>query len=213
MHLRIFAVGALYALFTFYFLLKEMNYLDLILISIGLAMDCFAVSIASSIAYGRYDWPKILRMALFFGFFQGAMPFIGWFAGVWFADFIGKIDHWLAFVILGFLGGKMIVGSLKKDAPADEKKSPFGSMRMLLVMAVATSIDALATGLIFVPLGNFIYQAVAVIALGSFIFTILGCIIGVSFGKRFKLNVELIGGLILFGIGLKILLEHLISGC
>lgn len=190
-----------------------MSLLDLILISIGLAMDCFAVSIASSIAYGRYDWPKMLRMALFFGLFQGLMPLIGWLAGVSFAEQIGKIDHWLAFVILGYLGGKMFVESLKKEKPHDDHKTPFGSLRMLLVMAVATSIDALATGLIFVPLGNFIFTATAVIGLVSFVFTVIGCVIGVSCGKRFRLNVELIGGLILFGIGLKLLLSHLINGC
>lgn len=190
-----------------------MSILDLILISIGLAMDCFAVSIASSIAYGRYDWPKMLRMAFFFGLFQGLMPLIGWLAGVSFAEQIAKIDHWLAFAILGWLGGKMFVESLKKEKPADEHKTPFGSLRMLLIMALATSIDALATGLIFVPLGDFVFTAVAVIALVSFVFTVLGCVIGVSFGKRFRLNVELIGGIILFGIGLKILIEHLVAGC
>lgn len=190
-----------------------MSILDLILISTGLAMDCLAVSIASSIAYGRYDWPKMLRMAVFFGLFQGLMPLAGWLVGVSFAEQIAKIDHWLAFAILGYLGGKMFVESLKKDKPREDRNTPFGSLRMLLVMAVATSIDALATGLIFVPLGNFIFTAVAVIALGSFIFTLLGCVIGVSCGKRFRLNVELIGGVILFGIGLKILLDHLINGC
>ncbi len=185
---------------------------EIILISVGLAMDCFAVSIASSIAHGRYDWTKMVRMALFFGFFQGFMPFLGWLAGVSFATQIAKIDHWLAFGILGFLGGKMIVESFKKDENCTAQ-TPFGSLKMLFFMSIATSIDALATGLIFVPLGNQIYTAVGIIALGSLLFTLLGCVIGVTCGKRFKLNVELIGGLILFGIGVKILIEHLMSGC
>ncbi|MDD3406051.1 MAG: manganese efflux pump [Sphingobacteriia bacterium] len=192
-----------------------MTILEISLISIGLAMDCFAVSIASSIAYGRYNWAKMLRMAFFFAFFQGAMPFIGWLAGVSFAEQITRIDHWLAFVILAYLGGKMIYGSLKKkqEDVCCDKNTPFGSLKMLIILSFATSIDALATGLIFVPFGNLIYTAVGIIALGSFLFTIVGCVIGIMFGKKFKINVELIGGIILFGIGTKILVEHLIQGC
>ena len=191
-----------------------MSFFEICLISIGLAMDCFAVSIASSIGYGRYNWSKIVRVALFFGLFQGLMPFIGWLIGIGFAEQIAKIDHWLAFAILGFIGGKMLVERLKKNKNDETTpKTLFGSLKMLLIMSVATSIDALATGLIFVPMGNFIYTAVGIIALGSFLFTILGCVIGITFGKRFKLNVEFIGGIILCGIGLKILIEHLINGC
>lgn len=188
-----------------------MSYFEICLLSVGLAMDCFAVSIAGSVAHGRYDWPKMLRMACMFGLFQGAMPLVGWLAGVGFAEQIAKIDHWLAFGILSFLGGKMALESLRGDAH-DDTRTPFGSFKMLLLMAVATSIDALATGLIFVPLGNLVYTAVGIIALGSFLFTLAGCVVGITFGKRFKLNVELIGGIILFGIGLKILIEHLVNG-
>src|SRR5574344_959071 len=159
-----------------------MTILEISLISIGLAMDCFAVSIASSIAYGRYNWAKMLRMAFFFAFFQGAMPFIGWLAGVSFAEQITRIDHWLAFVILAYLGGKMIYGSLKKkqEDVCCDKNTPFGSLKMLIILSFATSIDALATGLIFVPFGNLIYTAVGIIALGSFLFTIVGCVIVIS---------------------------------
>ena len=105
----------------------------------------------------------------------------------------------------------MAFESLRGDAH-DDTRTPFGSLKMLLLMAVATSIDALATGLIFVPLGKLVYTAVGIIALGSFLFTLAGCVVGITFGKRFKLNVELIGGIILFGIGLKILIEHLVNG-
>ncbi len=171
-------------------------------------MDCFAVAIASSMSYGRYNWLKIVRMALFFGVFQGVMPFIGWLAGVSFAEHIAPFDHWIAFVILGYLGIKMGVESFKKE-PDNDKSTPFGSYKMLIALSFATSIDALATGLIFVPMGDVIYTASSLIALGSFLFTISGCVIGISFGKRFKLNVELIGGIILFLIGTKILIEHL----
>ena len=148
-----------------------MSLLEIILIAVGLAMDCFAVSIASSICYGRYNWPKILRMALFFGLFQGGMPLIGWACGISFAEFIHSIDHWLALGILGFLGGKMIYESFKDDEEEGmcDAKSPYGSLRMVTILAVATSIDALATGLIFVPLGNLMFSASGIIAIVSFI--------------------------------------------
>lgn len=188
-----------------------MSLIEIILIAIGLAMDCFAVSIASSICYGKYNWPKIVRMALFFGLFQGGMPLIGWACGISFAEFIHSIDHWLALGILGFLGGKMIYESFKDDDEDDvvcEAKSPYGSLRMVTILAVATSIDALATGLIFVPLGNLMFSASGIIAVVSFLFTIVGCVLGVAFGKRIKFNVEAIGGAILIAIGLKIFIEH-----
>ena len=189
-----------------------MSLLEIILIAIGLAMDCFAVSIASSICYGRYNWPKIVRMALFFGLFQGGMPLIGGGAGIGFAEYICAVDHWLALGILGYLGGKMIYESLKGDDEEEDMcdaKSPYGSLRMVTILAVATSIDALATGLIFVPLGNLMFSASGIIAIVSFLFTLVGCVLGVTFGKRIKLNVEAIGGIILIGIGLKIFIEHM----
>ena len=188
-----------------------MSLIEIILIAIGLAMDCFAVSIASSICYGKYNWPKIVRMALFFGLFQGGMPLIGWACGISFAEFIHSIDHWLALGILGFLGGKMIYESFKDDEEEEEMcdaKSPYGSLRMVTILAVATSIDALATGLIFVPLGNLMFSASGIIAVVSSLFTIVGCVLGVAFGKRIKFNVEAIGGAILIAIGLKIFIEH-----
>lgn len=189
-----------------------MSLIEIILIAIGLAMDCFAVSTASSMSLGHYDWPKMLRMALMFGLFQAAMPLIGYFAGVHFSATIIRIDHWVAFVILGVLGGKMIWSSLKKNKDEEQKHSPFTSWGSLLMLSVATSIDALATGLIFVPYHHLIYTAVIVIGIVSFSMTILGCFIGVQFGKRFKLNVELIGGIILVAIGVKILFEHISQG-
>lgn len=189
-----------------------MSLIEIIFIAIGLAMDCFAVSIASSICYGRYNWPKIVRMALFFGLFQGGMPLIGWGLGIGFAKYICAIDHWLALGILGYLGGKMIYESFKNDGEEEEMcdaKSPYGSLRMVTILAIATSIDALATGLIFVPIGNRIFSASGIIAIVSFLFTFVGCVFGVTFGKRIKFNVEAIGGIILIGIGLKIFIEHM----
>lgn len=189
-----------------------MSLIEIIFIAIGLAMDCFAVSIASSICYGRYNWPKIVRMALFFGLFQGGMPLIGWGLGIGFAKYICAIDHWLALGILGYLGSKMIYESFKDEGEEEEMcdaKSPYGSLRMVTILAIATSIDALATGLIFVPIGNRIFSAFGIIAIVSFLFTFVGCVFGVTFGKRIKFNVEAIGGIILIGIGLKIFIEHM----
>ncbi|MGM9805265.1 MAG: manganese efflux pump MntP family protein [Candidatus Aphodosoma sp.] len=184
-----------------------MSVVEIVFISIGLAMDCFAVAVAGSISYGRYNWAKILRMALMFGLFQGIMPLIGWGLGIGFSDFISRFDHWFAFTILSCLGGKMIYESFN-DGDGDGR-SPYTSFGTLVVLSVATSIDALATGLIFVPLGNLVFLASAIIFAGSFLFTFLGCILGVHFGRRLKLNVGAVGGIILVVIGVKILVEHL----
>ncbi len=189
-----------------------MSYVDLLIIAIGLAIDCFAVSIASSIAYGRFNWPKILRMALFFGAFQGLMPFSTWLLGSAFSEQIKTIDHWLALAILGFIGGKMIYESLH-EGEASENRSPYGSLVVLTQLAVATSIDAAATGILFVPIPGFIWIAISVIGAVSFLFTIGGCSLGILVGKKMeKINVELFGGIILILIGIKILVEHLING-
>lgn len=184
-----------------------MTILELIFLSIGLAMDCLAISIAGSIGYGRYNWRRILLMALCFGGFQGFMPLIGWAVGVSFVNIIGRYDHWIALGILCFIGTKMIIESFKSDDVS--KYTPYGSIKMLLILSVADSIDALATGLLFINCSNILALGATIIAIGSFAITILGCIIGIEFGKRFKLNVNLIGGLILIAIGLKIFCEHL----
>lgn len=189
-----------------------MSIFEVVLLAIGLAMDCLAVAIAGSIEQSRYDWPKILRMALLFGLFQGVMPLISWLISLGFTQQIKRIDHWLALTILAYIGGKMIVESLRHHNEIS-KYSPYGSLCMLLLLAVATSIDALATGLIFVPLDNLIFAAITVIAVVSFLFTLIGCILGIRLGKRTHIKVELIGGLILIGIGLKICIEHLVQGC
>lgn len=184
-----------------------MTILELILLSIGLAMDCLAISVAGSIAYGRYNWRRILLMALFFGGFQGIMPVIGWAVGVSFVNIIGQYDHWIALLILCFIGGKMVFESFKGDGEVSEY-TPYGSLRMLVILSVADSIDALATGLLFITCSDILALGASIIALGSFVITILGCVIGIEFGKRFKVNVNLLGGLILIGIGVKIFVEH-----
>ena len=189
-----------------------MDILSIILIAIGLAMDCFAVSIAQGLGIDIRDLkqqPKVVWMAFLFGFFQGGMPLIGYFAGNLFADFFKTYAPWIALALLAFIGGKMLIESLqKKDYKEHETNWGLG---FLLLMSVATSIDALATGVIFIPCPEMLWIGIALIACVSFLFSLLGCTIGSIFGKRFKLNVELIGGLILIGIGLKIWIEGMIN--
>lgn len=194
-----------------------MDLISIIVIAIGLAMDCFAVSISKGVCSKKFHTRYALRMALLFGFFQGAMPLLGYFVGTTFAEIISRFDHWVAFGLLGLIGGKMIIEGISKKGnecncvsggEIDPIKEMF-NWRTVITLAIATSIDALATGLIFVPFPDLIWIATAVIALVSLIFSLLGVAIGANFGNRFKINVNVIGGLILIIIGSKILFEHL----
>jgi putative Mn2+ efflux pump MntP len=179
--------------------------LSIILIAIGLAMDCFAVSTAQGLGSNTQKrQPKYLLMALLFGLFQGGMPLIGYYAGIVFADFFSRYAPWIALVMLATIGGKMIWESLQKKEEKDEAAN--WSITHLLLLAVATSIDALATGVIFIPVPDKLWLGISIIGLVSFIFSIGGYHIGRWVG-RLKINVELIGGLILVGIGIKICVE------
>jgi putative Mn2+ efflux pump MntP len=175
----------------------------IIIIAIGLAMDCFAVSIAQGLAVQTTEQPKPILMAVLFGLFQGGMPLIGYFAGNLFADFFRIYAPWIALALLAFIGGKMIWESLHEK---DEKAAGW-QIKRLIVLAVATSIDALATGVIFIPVPERVWLGVGIIGLVSFLFSIGGYHIGKYVGARFKINVELIGGIILILIGLKIWAE------
>ncbi len=186
-----------------------MDFLSIIIIGIGLAMDCFAVSISKGMCLKKLKWKKVLRMAFLFGLFQALMPLIGYFGGMTFAKFISSFDHWIAFGLLGIIGGKMFIEGLKPiDPHCDITPNPF-KWKTLFTLAIATSIDAMATGIVFVPFPEKIWFAIFNIGIISFIFTIIGVHIGVHFKKRMKFNVEILGGIILIGIGLKILIEHL----
>jgi putative Mn2+ efflux pump MntP len=183
-----------------------MDLITIMLIAVGLAMDCFAVSIAQGLDSDLNDRnikSKIFLMALLFGLFQGGMPLIGYYAGNVFADFFDTYAPWIALALLAFIGGKMIWESLHEK----EEKTVGWQIQRLLVLAVATSIDALATGVIFIPVPERLWIGVGIIGLVSFLFSIGGYHIGKYMGKRFQLNVELIGGIILIGIGLKIWIE------
>ncbi len=184
-----------------------MTYLDIILISLGLAMDCFAVSIANGIMYSsRCTWKNTFRMAFSFGLFQALMPLVGYAFGIGFETIIYKYAPIIALVILGGLGLKMILLSFSKEGDKP-KRSPLNSFASLVVYSIATSIDALASGLVFISYNKYnIAFAVAMIGLFSFILTLLGIILGKTYGNKFKVNVEFLGGLILIAIGLKIYL-------
>jgi len=185
-----------------------MKLLTIIAIALGLAMDAFAVSIAIGAAYEKPAINHAFRAALAFGIFQAIMPLAGWFAGLAIRDSIEAYGHWVAFCLLGAIGCKMIYESFKVKRV--EPQSNRLSIPMLLVLAVATSIDALAVGitLSFVLAGSLVITVV-IIGVVTFLLSYVGVYIGKSFGHFFETSIEALGGLILLGIGTKILLEHL----
>ncbi len=187
-----------------------MSTIEIWLLAVGLAMDCFTVSITSGIILKRICWRTFLTIAFFFGLFQGLMPLIGWFAASRFSHLIEEYDHWVAFGMLALLGGRMIKESFNK-----EEESHFNptQLKVILALAVATSIDALAVGISFAFMGieTFadILSPIYIIGLVSFVFSVAGCFIGACCGKRFDVRMELWGGIILILIGVRILIEHL----
>ena len=187
-----------------------MSTLEIWLLAVSLAMDCFSVSITSGIILRRICWRTFLTIAFFFGLFQAMMPLMGWFATNHFHSLIENYDHWIAFGLLFFLGARMI-----KESFGDEEEHHFNPTRLLVILtlAVATSIDALAVGISFACTGMTTWESISfpilIIGIVSSAFSILGCLIGVYFGKRVNLRAELWAGIILIGIGVKILIEHL----
>ena len=189
-----------------------MNLIDITFLALALAMDCFTVSIVSGVIIRKYILSIILRMAVLFGLFQAMMPFIGWLGTSYFSHYLESVDHWIAFSLLSFLGGKMI-----KDSFGSEEEAHFDPSKLTsqLLFAVATSIDALAVGISFACLGykNIEQLTLPLIVIGvcSFVMSILGNILGVMCGKSIvkRLKPEFIGGVILLLIGFRILYEHI----
>lgn len=183
-----------------------MTFLELMTIGIGLAMDAFAVSVCKGLSMKRLTVAKMGKVGFYFGFFQAVMPMLGYFLGVGFKESITSIDHWIAFILLGLIGGNMI-----KEALGDEQEDCDDdlSFKTMLMLAIATSIDALAIGVTFAFLNVNIYLACAIIGVTTFIISVAGVKIGNVFGLRYKAKAELAGGIILILMGLKILLEHL----
>ena len=187
-----------------------MGIAELVVIALGLSMDAFAVAICKGLNMHKIDYGQTALIALFFGGFQALMPFIGWLLGKQFESYITSIDHWIAFVLLAYIGGKMIAEAIKEkdevieieemDAPLDLKE--------LLVLAIATSIDALAVGITFSFLEVNIVEAVTIIGVVTFIISAAGVFVGNLFGNKYKTKAEFAGGLILVILGFKILMEH-----
>ena len=187
-----------------------MDIISLVLTALALAADAMSVSITNGIAVKKLQLPKVLLMALLFGGFQALMPNLGWLLGTSVSKYISAFDHWIAFLLLAFIGFKMIVESFKNDEET-VKKDPF-SITNLLIMAVATSIDALAVGISFASLaipGSELWLGIALIGVITFTLSCLGAFLGKFLGNMFKKRAGLIAGIILCLIGLKILLEHL----
>lgn len=182
-----------------------MDVWELLLVGIGLSMDAFAASICQGLGMKKLNWRQGMATAFFFGGFQAAMPLLGWILGRQFEEYIQSVDHWIAFLLLGYIGGKMIW-----DAFHEEDAAPVSfDWKRLLVLAVATSIDALAVGVTFAFLQVSILLAVSLIGATTFFISLAGIWIGFHFGSRYKNRATLAGGVILCLIGLKILLEHL----
>jgi len=184
-----------------------MNFYVLFILAVGLSLDAFAVSICLGLSSAKTTIKKAVIAGLYFGVFQAVMPLIGYAVASLFAEAIIAFDHWVAFVLLSFLGGKMIIGSFKReDLP--EQEASLGPKQML-PLAVATSIDALAVGVSFAFLQVNVLPAVLLIGIITFVMSAAGVKIGSIFGTRFKSKAELVGGILLVLIGLNILLEHL----
>lgn len=183
-----------------------MGVIEITLIGIGLAMDAFAVSICKGLSAAKLTWKHVLIPAVYFGVFQALMPLIGWLLGIQFQALITAIDHWIAFILLALIGANMIREALSGEEGTVDNSLSFPVMFML---AVATSIDALAIGITFAFLEVNIWMAVAVIGGITFVICVAGVKIGHVFGARFRTKAEILGGMILILIGVKILLEHL----
>ena len=185
-------------------------FFELFLIGVGLAMDAFAVSVCKGLAMNKVNKKQAVVIGLYFGGFQALMPFIGWFFGVSFQKYITSIDHWIAFILLVFIGGKMILEAVKDpDIEEIREKDPPLDHKEMLMLAVATSIDALAVGITFAFLDTPIVEAVVIIGVTTFALSVFGVFVGNFFGTKYKKKAEIAGGIILILIGVKILLEHL----
>lgn len=185
-------------------------FIELLLIGVGLSMDAFAVSICKGLAMRRVNKKQAFVIGLFFGGFQALMPLIGYFLGNQFESYIVSVDHWIAFTLLVFIGGKMIIEVFKEDKA--QKCDVFDTkldIREVFILAVATSIDALAVGISFAFLRVDIEVSVVIIGITTFVLSAAGVAIGKKFGVRFKNKATVAGGIILILIGTKILLQHL----
>lgn len=187
-----------------------MEWSTLIALAIGLALDAFAVAIATSVVLGRVTGRQVFRLSFHFGLFQALMPVIGWAAGLSFAARIALWDHWVAFGLLATIGGRAIFAALRGGSEERRRQADPTRGLSLIALSTATSIDALAVGLTFSALGVTLLIPVIVIGVTAAALTIVGMTLGARLGQRFGRAMELAGGCVLVGIGLKILIEHLL---
>ena len=186
-----------------------MGLAELFFVAVGLSMDAFAVAVGKGLGMRRLDMRHAAIIALFFGGFQALMPVLGWLLGSAFAQYVAALDHWIAFVLLALIGANMIREALKKE---EETLNDSFSVKVMLPLAVATSIDALAVGVTFAFLSVSIVPAILLIGVTTFALSAAGVKIGNVFGAKYKSKAELAGGIALILIGTKILIEHLFFG-
>lgn len=184
-----------------------MSLISIFFTAIGLAMDAFTVSLTTGMQITKSERTKIaLKAGLFFGGFQALMPLIGWLLGVRFTKYIESVDHWIAFILLIIIGGKMLIDSLKGE---EEEVVDINSNKRFLILAIATSIDALAVGVSFAFLQINIITAIVIIGIVTFIFSVVAVYLGKIIGHMLKNKAGIVGGIILIFIGIQILVEHL----
>ena len=186
-----------------------MGFVELLLIAVGLSMDAFAVSICKGLSVQKVKPKHAACVALYFGGFQALMPLAGYLLVSTFSGYIQRFDHWIAFILLALIGANMIREAFSKE---EESMSGSFSVKTMLLLAVATSIDALATGVTFQLTGTNIWMAISLVGCTTFLFSFLGVKVGSTFGAKYQSKAELIGGVILVLMGVKILLEHLLGG-
>ena len=183
-----------------------MGLIELFLIAVGLSMDAFAVSICKGLAMKKMNIKKTIIIGMYFGIFQAIMPIIGYFLGIKFQNVIVSIDHWIAFILLCAIGLNMIKEAFSNE---DENINDLVDIKTMSILAIATSIDALAVGITFAFLNYPIVECMSIIGCTTFIISFIGVYIGKIFGSKYEHKAEIAGGIILIVIGLKILLEHL----
>jgi putative Mn2+ efflux pump MntP len=185
-----------------------MDLITVLVLAIGLSMDSFAVSISCGLAEQKVSFTHAVKIALAFACFQGILPIIGWFLGTGVKSYVEGVDHWIAFALLAYLGGKMIYEGA--TMPADKKESDIYSFRHIMTLSLATSIDALVVGFSYaLAETEKIFGGALIIGAVTFFFSMLGIRIGKDVGGKFGPKVEFLGGIILFLLGLKILIEHI----
>ncbi|MBQ7668510.1 MAG: manganese efflux pump [Clostridia bacterium] len=183
-----------------------MSIFEVFIIGIGLSMDAFAVSVCKGLSMKKLDIKKALIIALYFGIFQAVMPLLGYLLGVAFTGLVENVDHWISFILLSLIGINMIKESLEAT---EEKQNDSVDVKTMLILAIATSIDALAVGVTFAFLKTNLMLSISIIGVTTFVLSLIAVKVGNAVGDKLKGKAELLGGIILIGIGLKILLEHL----